>query len=63
MLVDGVRWSIAARRLHRRRAGRVIDFDKPENNDWLAVNQFTVAEGSTTAGPTWCCSSTACRWP
>jgi type I restriction enzyme R subunit len=24
---------------------RVIDFDSPENNDWLAVNQFTVAEG------------------
>jgi len=23
---------------------RVIDFDDPENNDWLAVNQFTVSE-------------------
>ena len=24
--------------------GRVIDFDDPVNNDWLAVNQFTVVE-------------------
>jgi type I restriction enzyme R subunit len=23
---------------------RVLDFDDPDNNDWLAVNQFTVAE-------------------
>ena len=23
---------------------RVIDFDDPANNDWLAVNQFTVVE-------------------
>ena len=25
---------------------RLIDFDTPENNDWLAVNQFTVVETS-----------------
>ena len=30
---------------------RVIDFDKPDNNDWLAVNQFTVAEGQHTRRP------------
>jgi hypothetical protein len=24
---------------------QVIDFDRPEQNDWLAVNQFTVIEG------------------
>ena len=24
---------------------KVIDFDRPEHNDWLAVNQFTVIEG------------------
>ena len=24
---------------------RLVDFDDPENNDWLAVNQFTVIEG------------------
>jgi type I restriction enzyme R subunit len=22
-----------------------VDFEQPENNDWLAVNQFTVVEG------------------
>ncbi len=30
---------------------RVIDFDRPEENDWLAVNQFTVAEGQHTRRP------------
>ncbi|MEQ9379885.1 MAG: type I restriction endonuclease subunit R [Pirellulales bacterium] len=46
MLVDGVEveykrpdGSIAGDRV------RVIDFDEPEANDWLAVNQFTVVEG------------------
>ena len=28
----------------RRAQARVIDFDDPTNNDWLAVNQFTVVE-------------------
>ncbi len=28
-----------------------IDFDDPDNNDWLAVNQFTVAEGQHTRRP------------
>ena len=35
---------------------RVIDFDDFSNNDWLAVNQFTVTEDRNTAGRTWCCS-------
>jgi len=30
---------------------RIIDFDRPENNDWLAVNQFTVADGQHTRRP------------
>lgn len=30
---------------------RVLDFDAPDKNDWLAVNQFTVAEGQHTRGP------------
>ena len=30
---------------------RVIDFDVPESNDWLAVNQFTVSEGQHTRRP------------
>jgi type I restriction enzyme R subunit len=46
MLVDGV--NVEYRRkdgLDRRSASGVIDFAAPENNDWLAVNQFTVSEG------------------
>ena len=30
---------------------RVIDFDEPANNDWLAVNQFTVTESRNTRRP------------
>ena len=30
---------------------RVIDFDAPANNDWLAVNQFTVSEDQHTRRP------------
>lgn len=46
MLVDGV--TVEYRRADGSIAGaqaRVIDFDTPENNDWLAVNQFTMCEG------------------
>ncbi|MBU4307288.1 MAG: HsdR family type I site-specific deoxyribonuclease [Acidobacteria bacterium] len=28
-----------------------LDFDNPDNNDWLAVNQFTVAEGQNIRRP------------
>ena len=30
---------------------RIIDFDNPGNNDWLAVNQFTVTENRNTRRP------------
>jgi type I restriction enzyme R subunit len=30
---------------------RVVDFENPENNDWLAVNQFTIVEGQNTRRP------------
>ncbi len=46
MLVNGV--TVEYRRPDGSIAGaqaRVLDFDQPDNNDWLAVNQFTVAEG------------------
>jgi len=46
MLVDGV--AVEYRRADGSIAGdqvRLIDFEEPDNNDWLAVNQFTVAEG------------------
>ena len=52
MLVDGV--TVEYRRPDGSIAGaqaRVIDFDTPENNDWLAVNQFTVVEGQHTRRP------------
>ena len=28
---------------------RVLDYENPDNNDWLAVNQFTVVEGTATS--------------
>src|SRR5450759_3232233 len=46
MLVDGV--TVEYRRPDGLIAGDqavVLDFDRPENNDWLAVNQFTLVEG------------------
>ena len=52
MLVEGV--TVEYRRPDGSIAGdqaRVLDFDVPENNDWLAVNQFTVAEGQHTRRP------------
>jgi type I restriction enzyme R subunit len=52
MLVEGV--SVEFRRSDGSIAGaqaRVLDFDDPENNDWLAVNQFTVVEGQHNRRP------------
>jgi type I restriction enzyme R subunit len=46
MLVDGV--NVEYRRDDGSVAGdqaKLIDFDNPDENDWLAVNQFTVIEG------------------
>jgi hypothetical protein len=46
MLVNGV--TLQYRRKDDSIAGaqaRVLDFDDPDNNDWLAVNQLTIAEG------------------
>ena len=51
-------WSTASTVEYRRTDGsiagaqaRVIDFDDPDNNDWLAVNQFTVVEGQHNRRP------------
>jgi len=52
MLVDGV--TVEYRRTDGSIAGaqaRVIDFDAAEDNDWLAVNQFTLSEGQHTRRP------------
>ena len=51
-LVDGI--TVEYRRKDGSIAGaqaRVIDFAVPDNNDWLAVNQFTVADGQHTRRP------------
>ena len=45
LLVDGVTVEYhEANRAIRGAQARVVDFDDPANNDWLAVNQFTVVE-------------------
>ncbi|MBC7821347.1 MAG: type I restriction endonuclease subunit R, partial [Planctomycetaceae bacterium] len=52
MLRDGV--EVEYRRGDGSIAGdhvRLIDFDDPANNDWLAVNQFTVIEGQRNRRP------------
>ncbi len=52
LLVDGV--TVEYRQSDGSIAGgqaRLIDFDAPDNNDWLALNQFTVAEGRHTRRP------------
>jgi type I restriction enzyme, R subunit len=52
MLVDGV--TVEYRRKDGTVAGAqawVVDFDTPGNNDWVAVNQFTVSEGQHTRRP------------
>jgi type I restriction enzyme R subunit len=52
LLVNGV--TVEYRRKDGSIAGAqawVLDFDNPENNDWLAVNQFTVAEGQNIRRP------------
>lgn len=52
MLVNGV--TVEYRRKDGSISGdqaRVVDFDNPDNNDWLAVNQFTVAEDQHTRRP------------
>ena len=52
LLVDGV--TVEYRRADGSIAGaqvKVLDFEQPEANDWVAVNQFTVAEGQHTRRP------------
>ena len=52
LLVDGVTVDYrAADGAIRGAPAQVIDFDHPANNDWLAVNQFTVTENRNTRRP------------
>ena len=52
MLVDGI--AVECRRKDDSIGAeivRLIDFDDPDSNDWLAVNQFTVIEGQHNRRP------------
>jgi type I restriction enzyme R subunit len=52
MLVDGV--TVAYKRSDGSIAGaqaQIFDFEYPDNNDWLAVNQFTVSENKHVRRP------------
>lgn len=52
MLVDGI--AVECRRKDGSNGAdivRLVDFEDPENNDWLAVNQFTVIEGQYNRRP------------
>ena len=52
LLVDGVTVEYREKRGDIRGAqARLLDFDMPESNDWLAVNQFTVTENKHTRRP------------
>ncbi len=52
MLVDGVTVEYRTSDGDIRGAqARVVDFDNPSNNDWLAVNQFTVTENKYNRRP------------
>jgi type I restriction enzyme R subunit len=52
MLIEGI--TVEQRRKDRSIAGvqaGLVDFDNPENNDWLAVNQFAIQEGQNNRRP------------
>ena len=52
LLIDGVNVEYrAGDGAIRGDQARVIDFDDPSANDWLAVNQFTVTESQSTRRP------------
>jgi type I restriction enzyme R subunit len=51
ILIDGVdvEYVLDGRVIYDK--ARLVDFDNPHNNDWLAVNQFTVVEGQYNRRP------------
>jgi type I restriction enzyme R subunit len=51
MLVEGVdvEYQGQGRIVHDK--ARLVDFEDPDNNDWLVVNQFTVVEGQHNRRP------------
>jgi len=51
MLTDGVAVEVAEDGAVRGEQVKLIDFENPEANDWLVVNQFTVVEGQHNRRP------------
>ncbi len=51
MLVDGIDVEYAAEGRTKHDKVWLVDFDQPENNDWLAVNQFSTTEDKHTRRP------------
>jgi len=51
MLVDGVEVEVPKDGEVRGERVVLVDFENPENNDWLVVNQFTVQEGQNIRRP------------
>jgi type I restriction enzyme R subunit len=51
LLVDGVEVEVQIDGLTRGEIVRLVDFDEPKNNDWLAVNQLTVVDGQHNRRP------------
>ena len=51
MLVDGVNVEHREGGAIRGAQVRVVDFEEPSNNEWLAVNQFTVTENKNKRRP------------
>jgi len=51
MLTDGVTVEVAEDGAVRGEQVKLIDFENPEANDWLVVNQFTVVEGQHNRRP------------
>jgi type I restriction enzyme, R subunit len=51
LLVDGATVEYRTDGSIRGAQARLLDFDNPDNNDWLAVNQFTVVENKRNRRP------------
>jgi len=51
LLVDGVTVEYRTDGAIRGAQARLLDFDDPDNNEWLAVNQFTVVENKHNRRP------------
>src|SRR2546427_6642309 len=51
LLVDGVTVEYRTDGSIRGAQARLLDFDDPDNNEWLAVNQFTVVENKHNRRP------------